>query len=294
MAGSFPAELARQEILAAELQEKGLIPLEWPWRTLAGGRTNHLWHAGSGTGSCVVKLYSRDRHTPLFRNDPAAEAAVLSALEGHGLAPRLIAHANTTQGPCVIYRHVDGKPWQGDPTSLAGVLRCLHNLRVHVPLPNAPSGSASLCTQTRKILRACDSEDAAFLLALQPQSKVRASRVRRLIHGDAVVGNVVQGKDGLRLIDWQCPMSGEPCADVAIVLSPAMQCLHGGPEPDERFRERFFAAYGEGAVERRYRRLAPWYHGRMAAYCLWKAEHGARDYAKAMALELSTLDQLSE
>jgi len=151
-----------------------------------------------------------------------------------------------------------------------------------------------LCAQTRGILKDCDSEKAADLLALQPKSTVPPSRVRRLIHGDAVASNIIQGEDEFRLIDWQCPMSGEPSTDIAIVLSPAMQCLHGGPDPDARFRDRLFAAYGEGAVERRYRRLAPWYHWRMAAYCLWKAEQGAHDYGKAMALELSALDQFSE
>jgi len=289
----FPTEPARRRNLAVELQEKGLIPPEWPWRALAGGRTNHLWHVGVGPDSCVVKLYPRDRQTPLFRNDGTAEAAVLAALQGHGLAPRLLARAHTAQGPCVIYRHVEGQPWQGDPVPLARVLRRLHGLGVHIPLPDAPSGSAALCAQTRGILKDCASEKAADFLALQPKSTVPPSRVRRLIHGDAVAGNIIQGGDGLRLIDWQCPMSGEPSADIAIVLSPAMQCLHGGPEPDARFRERFFATYGERAVERRYRRLAPLYHWRMAAYCLWKAEHGARDYAKAMALELTALDQFS-
>ena len=291
-----------QQILQAELSGKGLIPPGCRWQALSGGRTNHIWRVdagGAGGPVYAVKLYPENRQTPLFRNDGMAEAAVLALLRGHGLAPDLHGATTTEQGPCVIYHYISGAPWTGNPAPVAQMLRRLHDLPVPVPadLPDAPSGSAALSAQTRAILAACDPGRAARLAAMPmpPGPEVPPADARCLIHGDAVASNIIRGAaDGFRLIDWQCPARGEPVADIAIVLSPAMQHLYGGPPPDARFCERFFAAYGDRGVEQRYRRLAPWYHRRMAAYCLWKAERGAGDYAEAMALELGAFDPPGE
>ena len=44
-----------------------------PWLPLAGGRTNRLWRVGQA----VIKAYDSAAASPLFPNDPAAEARVV-------------------------------------------------------------------------------------------------------------------------------------------------------------------------------------------------------------------------
>ena len=57
-----------------------------PWLPLAGGRTNRLWRVGQA----VIKAYDPAAASPLFPNDPAAEARALAQLGPIGLAPDLI------------------------------------------------------------------------------------------------------------------------------------------------------------------------------------------------------------
>jgi thiamine kinase-like enzyme len=110
----------------------------------------------------------------------------------------------------------------------------------------------------------------------------------RLIHADAVAGNLIDGPGGVTLIDWQCPASGDPTEDLATFLSPAMQWLYRGRVLSPQETEAFLAAYPDPAVTDRYLRLQPLYRWRMAAHCLWKADRGAPDYEKALAAELAS------
>lgn len=279
--------------LASELTSRGLIEAQARWTPLAGGRTNYLWRVDQDHAPCfVVKLYPYNRQTPLFRNDGVAEAAVLTRLSGHGLSADLHLSTVSDQGPCVIYHYVDGVPWAGRPSAVSRLLSRLHGLQIDISLPFAPTGSDELRAQTGEILSACDRNSAEKLSRYMPQTDVPASAQRCLLHGDVVANNILQTGKDTRLIDWQCPMLGEPAADIAIFLSPAMQSLYGGRAPTALFIKHFFEIYGSDEVERRYCDLAPWYHWRMAAYCLWKSERGAHDYRDAMDLELSALEAL--
>ena len=111
------------------------------------------------------------------------------------------------------------------------------------------------------------------------------------LHGDPVPANMVCGPDGLCLIDWQCPALGDPHEDIFVLLSPAMQSLYGGRVLGKDDVAAFFAGY-RAQHHRRYRSLAPFFHWRMAAYCLWKAEQGAKDYRAAATLEIDALETL--
>ena len=97
----------------------------------------------------------------------------------------------------------------------------------------------------------------------------------------------------LTLIDWQCPRLGDPAEDLALFLSPAMQLLYRGAPLGLAEQDAFLAAYPDPQVTARLRALLPWFHWRMAAYCLWKAERGGAEDREAMALEIAALQSIS-
>lgn len=245
-----------------------------PWQPLSGGRTNHLWRVGAS----VVKAYDPAAATPLFPNDPLAEARALTLLGPLDLAPRLQA-----AGPgWVAYAHIEGTVWQAHPAPVARTLHRLHQLSAP-GFRTLPSGSAAILAQGQFIAAAC----RGTLPPAPRDPGIAALDYPRLIHGDAVPGNMIAGLHHLMLIDWQCPAMGDPAEDLATFLSPAMQWLYRGAvlTPDQA--KDFLGAYADPASKDRYKAMAPLFRWRMAAHCLWKAERGAADYATALHLELS-------
>lgn len=246
-----------------------------PWLPLAGGRTNRLWRVGQA----VIKAYDPAAASPLFPNDPVAEARALALLGPLGLAPDLIGAGDGW----LAYAHVDGQVWQADPAPVARMLARLHRQRPPGFRPVA-SGSAALLAQAQAIAAACSTS-----LPPAPQDPgVPPVPSPCLIHADAVAGNLIDGPEGVTLIDWQCPASGDPTEDLATFLSPAMQWLYRGSVLSARETHTFLGAYPDPAVTDRYLRLQPLYRWRMAAHCLWKADRGAPDYEKALAAELAS------
>ena len=266
------------------------------WTPLTGGRSNRLWRiAGAPTctgGALVLKLFAPADDNPLFRNDPDAEAALLCHLAPHGLAPMLLARANTPMGTCLLYEHVQGQPWRSGVASAAHLLGRLHDIPTPAGLPAAPDGSAALAAHTARILDACPTATARDARMLAPcRTAVPPSGRRSLLHGDPVPGNLIGRGARWRLIDWQCPATGDPCEDLALFLSPAMQAIYRGGPLTVAQREAFLAACPDRAAAARYRRLAPWYHWRMLAYCLWRAALGSPDAEAAVRAERAALDE---
>jgi hypothetical protein len=285
---THPAETRRG--LAEHFAALGLIPASAAWTPLSGGRTNRLWHVAAPFRDLTVKLFSRGDDNPLFGNDPLAEERLLTHLSDTGLAPRLVHAGKTPLGHCLVYSHVPGAIWSGDPRPVAATLRRLHAVQPPPGLHPAPDGSAALAQQTLRILALCPAPQAQHLRGLRPgQRAVPASGTLCLLHGDCVPGNLILGPDGLTLIDWQCPAVGDPTEDIATFLSPAMQSVYRDAtlSPDEIHA--FLTGLDAPHLVARYRALAPWYHWRMAAYCLWKSLRGDADYATALALELACL-----
>ena len=243
------------------------------WQPLSGGRTNHLWRVGD----LVVKAYDPTAGTPLFPNDPAAEARALALLGPSGLAPHLAAAGDGW----IAYAHVDGAPWRNDPAPVATALHRLHR-QPGAGFRDLASGSAAILRQGHAIAGDC----RATLPPPPPDPGLRPIGQSCLIHGDAVPGNIIVASGGVTLIDWQCPARGDPCEDLATFLSPAMQWLYRGAILTAAEAERFLAAYPDSALTARYSVLAPLFRWRMAAHCQWKAERGAADYATALKLEL--------
>ncbi len=276
---SIPAQNPPPDLRDAVIQ--AIPSLNVPWHKLQGGRVNLLWRAGD----LVIKQYQNSGASPLFPNEPRDEANALAYLAPHGLAPKLVAH-----GPdWLVYQFCPGAAWRHGPERPAAVLAKLHQ----IPAPqqmfrHAPNGSAALLHQAKAIAALCTGP-----LPPPPVHPLIASGPVCLIHGDAVAGNFILHQRRTTLIDWQCPAIGDAAEDIATFLSPAMQWLYRGavltPHEIAVFRSAFPAA-----TLKRYDQLAPMYHWRMAAHCLWRSERDEPDYAQALELELAALKGLAQ
>ncbi len=260
------------------------------WHPLFGGRTNTAWHGECAEhGDIVLKLYAGPARNPLFPNDPEAEATLLRHLQPTGLSPAFLAGFETDLGTCNVYAHVPGTTWQAGVQSVAALMRKLHGLSAPKGLRRVADGSTALIAQTLEIVGRC--EKIPQFLSDLPDEVVPPCGQTALLHSDIVPGNLIQSEDGLHLIDWQCPAVGDPCEDIAVFLSPAMQHIYRGRPLLESDTDGFLSSYGSRAVTERYRRLAPFYHARMAAYCLWQVENDRPAYADGLKLEVAALQR---
>ncbi len=217
---------------------------------LAGGTVNRVWRWRRPGGDLVLKLYAARGASPLFPNDPVAEWRALTALSGTGLAPEPVA---TLPGHPygLVYGHVEGTPWSGDPAPVGAALARLHALDPPPGLRQVGAGTA-------------------------------------FIHGDPVPGNIlVSGarsgarsgagsRAGLRFIDWQCPGAGDPVHDLALFLSPAMQVAAGREPLTDAAAARFLDAYGDPDAAARLRAQAAMIQARVAAHCRWRIARSPR------------------
>ena len=275
--------------LVDDLRKQGLVAADARFQTLYGGRTNQVWKVLEENGGKVLKLYRAGPRNPLFRNDAELEAQCLTALEPTGFVPRLRAAGQHEHGRWVFYDHAPGAPWRAGAAEVGMLLRKLHTLTPPVTAPKGCNGSADLARHGQNILDACVSVTRLRLERLRPEEQVPPTTNTCLIHGDPVAGNILAAPSGLTLIDWQCPAQGDPCEDLALFLSPAMQYLYRGAALTRDEEHRFLSAYDHAATVARYQLLRRWYAWRMAAYCLWRIENGADDYAAGLELELATL-----
>lgn len=256
-------------------------------RILTGGRSNYVWRMGA----LVVKLYDQSSANPLFSNDPACEVAALRALSGTGMVPHLVRSGCFEGHHWLAYSHLKGAPWQHGAAPVARLLGRLHDQPAFEGLPKGANGSVMIEAQAQAILADCRA--AGALRSLRPSHHVPPVEHLTLIHGDPVPGNLVAHDGTLTLIDWQCPRLGDPAEDLALFLSPAMQLLYRGAPLGLAEQDAFLAAYPDPQVTARLRALLPWFHWRMAAYCLWKAERGGAEDREAMALEIAALQSIS-
>lgn len=248
-----------------------IAPPGVPWAPLTGGNTNALWRVGD----VVIKRFVPGAETPLFGNDPKAEALALGALRGTGLAPDLL----DVRGSSLAYAHVAGRIWsRADGVApVAKALRALHDVPPPAGLPLSELGAA-------RLMRQCEAMGGAA-----PEVSFSGEIDPVFLHGDATAGNALVTAAGLTFIDWQCPAIGDPCDDIAVFLSPAMQVISGNDPLTEAEVSAFLSAYGDGAVAARYRALAPLYHARMKAYCRWRAARGDAGYLAAADAEVKAL-----
>lgn len=259
------------------------------WQALFGGRTNAAWRVDGPLGEpAVLKLYRSGTPNPLFPNDPHAEAAMLRHLDGHGIAPDLIGSFAVDGLDCNLYHALDGTRWTSGVEQVAALIKKLNDVPAPAGLRHAANGSEEVLAQAKQILRLADTE-----LDMPDQvsgSLVPPSEHTVLLHCDIVPGNLIEGIDGLRLIDWQCPAIGDATEELAVFLSPAMQLLYRGETLSDQETSDFLAAFAK-AQQHRYHALAPAYHYRMAAYCLWQMSRGRQEYEDALEVEKAALAQ---
>ncbi len=234
-----------------------------------------------------MKLYETARSNPLFANDPALERESLIAMAGTGMVPHVADHGVFEGRAWLAYAHITGTPWTEDAAHVAQLLGRLHDQPAWPGLRRGSNGSADLAAQAEDILSRC--LERAALAALKPSGQVPPLKRRQVIHGDPVPGNLLAHDGTLTLIDWQCPALGDPAEDLNLFLSPAMQFLYRGAVLSRAEEDAFLAAYPDPRVVGRTLALKPWFHWRMAAYCLWKAEAGGEKDREAMQLELAAL-----
>lgn len=247
-------------------EARGVVPSGAVWIPLTGGNTNALWRVGD----VVVKRFVPGAETPLFPNDPAAERLALTALHGTGLAPDLIA----AEGDSLVYRLVAGQGWQC-ADGVACVAKALARLH-RQPIPDGLPQKQSDVIGDARALGATD----------LPEWPLNAPDVAPVfLHGDATAANALVDGDSVTFIDWQCPAVGDPCEDISVFVSPAMQIVSGNEPLSRAETETFLEAYGDETVATRYRALAPLFAARMRAYCLWRAARGDAGYAQAAKAE---------
>ncbi|MCA0929353.1 phosphotransferase family protein [Ruegeria profundi] len=275
--------------LVAQLRDQGLIAAETQFQAMYGGRTNQVWKVIGENGGRVLKLYRAGLRNPLFRNDGELEAQCLTFLEPTGFVPRLRATGQHQDDRWVFYDHAPGSPWRDGVAPVAELLGKLHQLDLQIQAPKGCNGSMDLARHGQSILDRCRSDMRQKIEALRPDDHIPPTHHTCLIHGDPVAGNILVAPSGLTLIDWQCPAQGDPCEDLALFLSPAMQHLYRGKALTLTEESLFLSAYGCANAVKRYKSLRRWYAWRMAAYCLWQIENGGSDYSVGLELERAAL-----
>ena len=244
-----------------------------PWHKQKGGRTNLVWKVGNH----IVKLYREDQQTPLFANSAQNESLALELLSESRIPPKL----TSAGGDWLIYEFVPGEPWQTGVEQIACLLGLLHSnaFAKRAPLPQFEPQMDFAVATTALLQQAALSDTYAL-----PEKDV--SRLS-LVHGDPVPANIIASKQGLTLIDWQCANIGDPAADLAIFLSPAMQLVYRGKPLTMMEMDQFLSAYPGKAVVRHYHKYRHMHHLRIAAHCILRARRGDRGYDDAARAELA-------
>ena len=170
--------------LADELSARGLVHADAFWTPLHGGRTNRVWRVEGGGQTLALKIYSAGAGNPVFPNDAGAEAQVLRAMAGQGVAPELLHVLDTAQGPCLIYTRIAEDGQTENIALLFAVLARVHACSAPDGLRAAYGGSAAILEQVTALLAGDESPAAVDLRAMRPAGTVPPSGRRALLHGD--------------------------------------------------------------------------------------------------------------
>ncbi len=271
-----------EQQLHRHLVADGLISDDTIWHPQTGGRTNKVWRL-TGASDLICKLYLDASANPLYANTPLAEYECLRALAGENVAPDAHGFVETPFGVVLLYHYIAGQLWDGDVLAVADLLHRVHGLSPSIGLRVLPDDAPSVVAQGLDILDKVKGGLGDELRAVRPDVYIEPA-APVLIHTDVVAGNLINGADGLRLIDWQCPALGDPLVDVAMFLSPAMHFIYGTAPLTADGKAAFLNAINP-ALRARYECAGALYHWRMAAYCLWRFDQGIADYKQAALLE---------
>jgi len=243
----------------------GLVDEPACFSKLTGGFHNAVWLIEIGDQQLVAKCFSETMMGTLFPNLPVDEAEALRRLEGLDVAPRLVGF--WPEVSLLVYEYVEGSMWNSDMVGVAELL-----LRKEVADPNGfrtvPLTSEDILIEGDLLFARCASEAVEFRpkpIAIPKLEKLS------LIHTDVGV-NLVGAGSGLRLIDWQCPATGDICEDIYSFLSPAFQILGGRPPLTDAQISIFWNALDRPDLAHRYEQLRASFAWRFSGYCAWQAQ----------------------
>lgn len=217
---------------------------------LGAGREAEVYAYGSAT---VLKLYR-----PGFGGH-RAEALALTALDGHGVAPKLAGVVDRAGRTGLLIERVGGTDLltvvQRQPWRVLSIARALAATHLAVHRVRAPAGLADL--RASLATRIGDAGLPPHLRDFVTGVLGTLPDGDRLCHGDYHPGNVLTAGDRATVIDWGAASRGVPEADHArtLLLLRWAEPLPGTPWP-----ARTVIAAGRallaGAYAARYRRGA--------------------------------------
>jgi thiamine kinase len=262
-----------------------------------------VWKVREGRGFVIEKDYAEDpgRANPMYPNLPDHEAAAMCHLAGSGCAPELVSYrpAGDGHGAQVVYRYVSGTQWRSGVGDVARLLQRVHAGEPPRGLRRLRRSASEAIVHADEMVADTPTKSLRHTMQAARPSAGRDARPPRLslVHTDCGPGNIVRSRNGLVLIDWQCPGLGDPVEDLACFLSPAMMHLYGASAHRASARADFLAAYDDPATVDRYLRDGAAWHFRIAAYCAWRIPHTSRRqpvvaqrYREALAAELAVLE----
>ena len=258
--------------------------------SLKGGLWNDAIRVEAGIQTYVFKTFCEVPRDAFFPNVAADEAKALQRLAGLEISPEFVAL--WPDDKLLAYKYVKGNTWDGDVAAVARLLvrkeDCdpteftLGKLTPH-----------ELLAEGDEILARCHHAKPSIRpnpIDIEPPARLS------MIHRDIGPKNLVGSGKNLRLIDWQCPTTGDLSEDIYSFLAPAFHIV-GGREPlTLEEKTQFFQALDLPANKARYELLAPYFSWRMAAYCCWRSEtHEDSEirerYRKAAVAEFEFISQ---
>lgn len=270
-------------------------------RALAGGYWNDVLRIDTDLGPLVLKHYRAVMAGTLFPNLPEGEARALQRLAGLGVAPEPVGY--WPQEQVLLYAYVEGAPWDGDIAAMAALL--VRKAGVSGDgFRQVPVTPEAILAEGDALFAPCrDDALTRRLRALRPVPPPSPPGGwcpgRRLVHTDIGATNLIGAGPGLRLIDWQCPASGDPAEDVYSFLSPAFQILNLRAPLPAADRVRLVQLLDDPALARRFALLEPAYAWRMAGYCCRRMQSAETNevrarYTRAAAAEAEVIEALSD
>ncbi len=267
---------------------------------MSGGYWNDVLRLDTDHGPLVLKHYRAVLPGTLFPNLPDAEARALSALAGCAVAPELVGFWDREQ--VLLYTYVEGTVWDGDVGAVADLLRRKAAVGGQ-GFRAVPMTSAAILAEGDALFAPCrDDALTRHLRALRPKPGPPPPQgwcaAPRLIHTDIGATNLIGAGAGLRLIDWQCPASGDPAEDAYSFLSPAFQILNLRAPLPKALRARFLSRLDDPDLCARLAVLQPAFAWRMAGYCCRRMQTAedarVRDrYARAAQAEADLIRALT-
>lgn len=291
------AESDARAFLAARRPDLGVRGV----RALSGGYWNDVLRIDTDQGPLVLKHYRAVMAGTLFPNLPDDEARALQRLAGLAVAPEPVGY--WPQERVLLYAYVEGAPWDGDIAAMAALL--VRKAGVGGDgFRQVPVTPEAILAEGDALFAPCQ-DDALTrrLRALRPAPPPPPPggwcRSRRLIHTDIGAMNLIGAGAGLRLIDWQCPASGDAAEDVFSFLSPAFQILNLRRPLAAGERDRFIRLLGDAELARRLALLEPAYAWRMAGYCCRRMQTAETEevrarYARAALAEADLIEALTD